>query len=64
MAFDPDFARKDTRQFVSGGRAGKLILNSKGFLGFGSKGFCFCFCFLIVSISEKKRKRCEERAKK
>ena len=43
MAFDPEYARKDTRQFVSGGRAGKLILNSKGFFGFGSRGFFFFF---------------------
>ena len=46
FAFDPDYAcRKDTRQFVSGGRAGKLILNSKGFLGFGSRGLLI---FLII----------------
>jgi len=37
MALDPDFAKKETRQFVSGGHAGKLVLNTKGFLGFGSR---------------------------
>eukprot|EP01132_Coremiostelium_polycephalum_P009654 gene9654-11836_t len=30
IALDPEFAHKNTRQFVSGGKGGQLILNSKG----------------------------------
>ncbi|EGC37705.1 hypothetical protein DICPUDRAFT_149700 [Dictyostelium purpureum] len=30
IALDPEFASKNTRQFVSGGKQGQLILNSKG----------------------------------
>ncbi|CAG8551259.1 4952_t:CDS:10 [Acaulospora morrowiae] len=33
VALDPDFSRKDTQQFVSGGLAGQLILNEKGWFG-------------------------------
>lgn len=34
LALDPDFARRDTRQFVCGGKDGRLVLNTKGFFGF------------------------------
>lgn len=37
LAIDPDFHRKNTRQFVCGGRAGQLLKNTKGFLGIGTK---------------------------
>ncbi|EFA76279.1 structural maintenance of chromosome protein [Heterostelium album PN500] len=30
IALDPEFAHKNTRQFVTGGKGGQLILNSKG----------------------------------
>ncbi|KAI7847520.1 hypothetical protein BDC45DRAFT_525781 [Circinella umbellata] len=33
LALDPEFARKSTRQFVSGGMAEQLIMNEKGWLG-------------------------------
>jgi len=33
VALDPDYAVKKSRQFVSGGMAGNLVLNSKGWLG-------------------------------
>ncbi|CAG8470961.1 7415_t:CDS:10 [Dentiscutata heterogama] len=33
VALDPDFSKKDTQQFVSGGLAGQLILNEKGWFG-------------------------------
>ncbi|KAI8139914.1 hypothetical protein BJV82DRAFT_625472 [Fennellomyces sp. T-0311] len=33
VALDPEFARKSTRQFVSGGMAEQLIMNDKGWLG-------------------------------
>lgn len=33
IALDPDFTRKNTKQFVSGGMAGQLVLNEKGWLG-------------------------------
>ncbi|RHZ45377.1 hypothetical protein Glove_680g79 [Diversispora epigaea] len=33
VALDPDFSRKDSQQFVSGGLAGQLILNEKGWFG-------------------------------
>lgn len=33
LALDPDFHRKRTRQFVSGGKSGQLVLNSKGWFG-------------------------------
>ncbi|CAG8565322.1 7125_t:CDS:10, partial [Racocetra fulgida] len=32
-AANPDFSKKDTQQFVSGGLAGQLILNEKGWFG-------------------------------
>eukprot|EP01100_Stratorugosa_tubuloviscum_P003657 TRINITY_DN188_c2_g2_i1.p1 TRINITY_DN188_c2_g2~~TRINITY_DN188_c2_g2_i1.p1 ORF type:complete len:925 (-),score=372.33 TRINITY_DN188_c2_g2_i1:105-2879(-) len=37
VAIDPEFSRRDTRQFVCGGKAGQLVLNTKGFFGFSSK---------------------------
>ncbi|KAK9762214.1 Vacuolar protein sorting-associated protein 41, variant 2 [Basidiobolus ranarum] len=33
IALDPEFSKKSTRQFVSGGMAGQLIMNQKGWLG-------------------------------
>ncbi|CEP10790.1 hypothetical protein [Parasitella parasitica] len=33
VALDPDYARKSTRQFVSGGMAEQLIMSEKGWLG-------------------------------
>lgn len=33
VALDPDYARKKTRQFVSGGMAEQLIMSEKGWLG-------------------------------
>jgi hypothetical protein len=33
VALDPDYAKKKTRQFVSGGMAEQLIMNEKGWLG-------------------------------
>lgn len=33
VSLDPDFSRKNTRQLVSGGLAGQLTLNEKGWFG-------------------------------
>ncbi|ORY04934.1 vacuolar protein sorting-associated protein 41 [Basidiobolus meristosporus CBS 931.73] len=33
IALDPEFSKKSARQFVSGGMAGQLIMNQKGWLG-------------------------------
>ena len=49
FAFDPNYAK--TKQFVCGGRAGELLLNTKGFLGLGNKNvknyFLFYFIYFI-----------------
>eukprot|EP01104_Vermistella_antarctica_P020689 TRINITY_DN896_c0_g1_i3.p1 TRINITY_DN896_c0_g1~~TRINITY_DN896_c0_g1_i3.p1 ORF type:complete len:938 (+),score=181.35 TRINITY_DN896_c0_g1_i3:205-3018(+) len=36
-ALDPEYSRRDTRRFTCGGRTGQLVLNTKGFMGFGAK---------------------------
>lgn len=33
IALEPQFAKKNTKAFVIGGRGGGLILNQKGFFG-------------------------------
>lgn len=33
VALEPNFSKRSTRQFVSGGMAGSLILSEKGWLG-------------------------------
>ena len=37
VALEPRYSKSKTRRFVSGGRAGQLILSKKGFLGVGMK---------------------------
>jgi hypothetical protein len=37
VALEPRYAKSKSRMFVSGGRAGQLILSKKGFLGVGMK---------------------------
>ncbi|XP_031486112.1 vacuolar protein sorting-associated protein 41 homolog [Nymphaea colorata] len=34
IALDPDYARKSSRRFITGGLAGNLFLNAKGWLGY------------------------------
>lgn len=34
LALEPEYSKKATKAFVSGGMAGKLILQEKGWLGF------------------------------
>eukprot|EP01091_Cochliopodium_minus_P012545 TRINITY_DN3820_c0_g1_i1.p1 TRINITY_DN3820_c0_g1~~TRINITY_DN3820_c0_g1_i1.p1 ORF type:complete len:888 (-),score=239.42 TRINITY_DN3820_c0_g1_i1:117-2780(-) len=38
FAFDPNYAK--TKQFVCGGKAGELLMSTKGLFGFGSKNQC------------------------
>lgn len=33
IALDPNYSKRNTRQFVSGGMAGNLVLSEKGWLG-------------------------------
>ncbi|CAL9151796.1 unnamed protein product [Musa hybrid cultivar] len=37
IALDPDFSRKPSRRFVTGGLAGQLFLNLKNWLGYGKQ---------------------------
>lgn len=37
VAIDPEYSKSKKRQFVTGGLAGELILNKRGFLGTNSK---------------------------
>ncbi|CAA7391119.1 unnamed protein product [Spirodela intermedia] len=37
LALDPDFSRKSSRRFVTGGLAGNLLLNAKTWLGYRDK---------------------------
>ena len=34
VALEPNFGKRSTRQFVSGGMAGTLVLHEKGWLGY------------------------------
>lgn len=39
IALDPDYSRKSSRRFFTGGLAGQLFLNSKTWLGYNKQVF-------------------------
>lgn len=44
IALDPDYARKSSRKFVTGGLAGHLYLNVKKWLGYRDQVCCMFLC--------------------
>jgi WD40 repeat protein len=50
VALDPEFSRKSTRQFASGGLAGQLLFHSKGWLGYREKVTCLLYLTQFVNV--------------
>lgn len=51
VALDPDYARKSSRRFVTGGVAGQLLLNMKRWLGYRDQvllAFCSFPCCIAT----------------
>lgn len=57
IAIDPDYARKASRRFVTGGLAGNLYFNTKKWLGYRDQVFFHAFLYGILFIFTKKIKQ-------
>lgn len=57
LALDPDFSRKSSRRFVTGGLAGNLLLNTKTWLGYRDKVLTFLCSDTRINTLENIKKR-------